>query len=83
MNSREISYKKHYKGRPLLRTLGSIPSTTKTNNREEKCLFNMFLRKTGARYQWLTPVILVTQETDIRRIKIQSQRGQIVLKALS
>jgi hypothetical protein len=32
---------------------------------------------------WLTPVILATQEEGIRRIEIQSQRRQIVLKTLS
>jgi hypothetical protein len=27
----------------------------------------------GARYQWLMPVILATQDAEIRRIKVQSQ----------
>jgi hypothetical protein len=36
-----------------------------------------------ARCPWLTPVILVTQEAEIRRIEVQSQRGQIVYKTLS
>jgi hypothetical protein len=31
----------------------------------------------------LTPVILAAQETEIRRIAVQSQSGQIVLKTLS
>jgi hypothetical protein len=31
---------------------------------------------------WLTPVILATQETEIRRIAVQSQLQQIVLKTL-
>jgi hypothetical protein len=32
---------------------------------------------------WRTPVILATQEAEIRRITVQSQPGQIVLKTLS
>jgi hypothetical protein len=32
-----------------------------------------------AGHQWLTPVILATQEAAIRRIAVQSQYGQIVL----
>jgi hypothetical protein len=34
-------------------------------------------------YQWLTPVILATQEEEIRRIEIQSQPGQRVHKTSS
>jgi hypothetical protein len=33
--------------------------------------------------QWLTPIILATQEAEIRRIVVQSQQGQIVHKILS
>jgi hypothetical protein len=33
--------------------------------------------------EWLTPEILATQEAEIRRIHVQSQPGQIVLKILS
>jgi hypothetical protein len=33
--------------------------------------------------QWLTPVILATQEAEIRRIEAQSQPGQIVCETLS
>jgi hypothetical protein len=29
-----------------------------------------------ARHQWLTPVILATQEAEIRKIKVQSQTGK-------
>jgi hypothetical protein len=36
-----------------------------------------------AGHLWLTPVILVTQEAEIRRIKVQSQPGQIVCKTVS
>jgi hypothetical protein len=36
-----------------------------------------------AECQWLTPVILATQEAEIRRIVVQSQPSQIVLETLS
>jgi hypothetical protein len=36
-----------------------------------------------ARHQWLIPVILTTQEAEIRRIEVQSQAKQIVLETLS
>jgi hypothetical protein len=36
-----------------------------------------------ARCQWLTPVILATQEAEIRRITFQRQIGQIVYETLS
>jgi hypothetical protein len=36
-----------------------------------------------ARYWWLTPVILATQEAEIRRIMVRSQPRQIVLETLS
>jgi hypothetical protein len=40
-------------------------------------------RWVGAGRQWLRPVILTTQKAEIRRIMVQSQRGQIVRETLS
>jgi hypothetical protein len=40
-------------------------------------------KQTKAGRWWLFPVILVTQEAEIRRIMVQSQPGQIVLETLS
>jgi hypothetical protein len=37
-------------------------------------------KKIKAGYQWLTPVILATQEAEIRRIMVGSQPWQIVLR---
>jgi hypothetical protein len=35
-----------------------------------------------ARHQWLTPIILTTQETEIRKISFQNQPRQIVQETL-
>jgi hypothetical protein len=42
-----------------------------------------YLRGFLAGCQWLTPVILATQDTEIRRIVVQSQPRQIVCETLS
>jgi hypothetical protein len=34
-------------------------------------------------HQWLTPIILATQEAEIRIITVQSQPGKIVYETLS
>jgi hypothetical protein len=47
-------------------------------------LHNKLLHKNGgqAGHQWLMPIILATQEVEIRRIEVQSQHRQIVLETL-
>jgi hypothetical protein len=42
---------------------------------DAKKFFRMLV---SARHQWLTPVILATQEAEIRRITVRSQHWQIV-----
>jgi hypothetical protein len=39
-------------------------------------------KKKSARRQWLTSIILATQETEIRRIAVQSQPGEIFQETL-
>jgi hypothetical protein len=41
------------------------------------------LKEEGAGYRWLTPVILATQEAEIRRTLVQSQPRQTVHETLS
>jgi hypothetical protein len=43
----------------------------------------MYEKCVGVRHQWLTPIILATQEAEIRRIIVQSQPGQVVCETLS
>jgi hypothetical protein len=45
--------------------------------RQEKCKKIFIQKETTARCRWLTPVILTTQEAEIRRITVQSQPGRI------
>jgi hypothetical protein len=40
-------------------------------------------KKAAARQQWFTPVILATQEADIRRMRFEASPGQIIQKTLS
>jgi hypothetical protein len=50
---------------------------TKTNKLENSMLFYFLFKKvTTAGHQWFMPVILATQETEIRRIMVWSQPGQ-------
>jgi hypothetical protein len=42
-----------------------------------------FGKTNSARRQWLTPIILATQEAEIKRIMVQSQPGKIVQETLS
>jgi hypothetical protein len=44
---------------------------------------NVFQRVYAAVRRWLTPIILATQEVEIRRTKVQSQPRQIVWDTLS
>jgi hypothetical protein len=50
-----------------------------------KCFLNIFIIKFSnmAGCQWLMPIILATQEAEIRRIKARTQPGQIVCETLS
>jgi hypothetical protein len=47
----------------------------------EKCLKQKGLEIAGQ--QWLSPITLVTQEADIRRVLVQRLPGQIVHETLS
>jgi hypothetical protein len=54
--------------------------TTK-DDLENDCL--LWIKKVSAGHQWLTPVILATQEAEIRTIAVLSQPRQIVCETLS
>jgi hypothetical protein len=55
---------------------------------KKKVFLSLFLHRLNfgsdtiilAGYQWLVPAILPTQETEIRRIMVRSQPGQIVVR---
>jgi hypothetical protein len=59
-----------------LKNLYSTPQLWKKNKTRTKKIF-------VARPWWLTPVILATQQAEIRGITVQSQPRQIVPKTLS
>jgi hypothetical protein len=40
------------------------------------------LKKNAAGHQWFAPIVLATQEAEIRRIEVRSQPGQIVHETL-
>jgi hypothetical protein len=46
-------------------------------------LRNLSKRMNTAKHRWFMPVILITQEAEIRRILVRRQPGQIVHQTLS
>jgi hypothetical protein len=62
--------------------LGISTASTLTFQRS-KLLSNHQKADREPRHWWLTRIILATQETEIRRIAVQNQTGQIVCKTLS
>jgi hypothetical protein len=50
-------------------------------HQKSKKVYKTYMLEAGC--WWLTPIILATQEAEIRRIEVQSQPGQIVLETLS
>jgi hypothetical protein len=66
---------------PTVHVNSSILKLTETSCRTALDSYSKFKRK--ARCWWLTPVILVTQEAEIRRITVPSQPRQIVCETLS
>jgi hypothetical protein len=77
------------------KVLGSSPLDWKVRMSREREYFSGTWQRTKSRYstgskisnraghQWLTPVILATQEAAIRRVIVRSQPGQTVRETLS
>jgi hypothetical protein len=62
--------------RPQSKRKSTLGLMSKGSNRRER-------KKKSAGHWQLTPIILATQEAEIRRISVQSQPGQIVRETLS
>jgi hypothetical protein len=60
-----------------------LPNRCKAQNSSHSTKINKSTNKTLNWAQWFTPVNLATQETEIRRISIQSQPRQIVPETLT
>jgi hypothetical protein len=66
----------------LLKELGAIFASIAMKTKYRCLLFHLKIIIV-ARCWWLTPVILATQEAEIRRISVQYQLRQIVHETLS
>jgi hypothetical protein len=66
--------------KPTFSSMGSLSGYALENSLITDLIVKLKIH-TGC--QWLTPVILATQEAEIRRINVQSQLRQIVLETLS
>jgi hypothetical protein len=64
----------------LIKIKRKCREVTSTPTRAEK---DFYQEPNGARPRWLMPVILSSQEAEIRRIAIKSQPRQIVYETLS
>jgi hypothetical protein len=65
------------------RRYGSSGRVLPTKNKSKLFSFQGLKKYSRSRHQWLTPVILATQEAEIRRIEDESQPSQIIQDTLS
>jgi hypothetical protein len=63
--------------------LGSFTGIAKTKEKSSHLYLNNYKKETATGHQQLMPIVLATQEAEIRRSKAQSQSMQIVLETLS